>query len=218
MPSGTAATTDPQLSAAIEAVREAATKLPKGAPKLLDDPNYADLVNLGLAGFVLLCILLITKYARGFVSNIAVLLGIVIGGVVAFALGKMSFDKVAKAQWLDVVTPFSFGMPTFDVVMILTMTLVMIVVMIESTGMFLALSDITGKPIGQQELSAGLRTDGLGTLDLGAPSGLRIARVDADRLGHVRKSVCFEPLRKPLVDRRDHARAFVDQRGHQLHQ
>jgi hypothetical protein len=49
-------------------------------------------------------------------------------------------------------------------VMILTMTLVMIVVMIESTGMFLALSDITGKKIDQPALSAGLRTDGLGTL------------------------------------------------------
>ena len=55
-------------------------------------------------------------------------------------------------------------MPTFDALMILTMTLVMIVVMIESTGMFLALSDITGKKISQAELAAGLRTDGLGTL------------------------------------------------------
>ncbi|GAB1434318.1 hypothetical protein MASR2M32_05290 [Sphaerotilus sulfidivorans] len=51
-----------------------------------------------------------------------------------------------------------------DLLMILTMTLVMIVVMIESTGMFLALGDITGKKISQTELSAGLRTDGLGTL------------------------------------------------------
>jgi NCS2 family nucleobase:cation symporter-2 len=48
--------------------------------------------------------------------------------------------------------------------MILTMTLVMIVVMIESTGMFLALGDITGKKVSQADLSAGLRTDGLGTL------------------------------------------------------
>jgi NCS2 family nucleobase:cation symporter-2 len=40
----------------------------------------------------------------------------------------------------------------------------MIVVMIESTGMFLALGDMTGKPVTQPMLSAGLRTDGLGTL------------------------------------------------------
>ena len=92
------------------------------------------------------------------------LLGIVAGCIVAIAMGKMSFDKVAKAHWFDVVTPFAFGMPTFDPVMILTMSLVMIVVMIESTGMFLALSDITGKKISQPELAAGLRTDGLGTL------------------------------------------------------
>lgn len=84
--------------------------------------------------------------------------------MLAAGLGKMGFDKVAKAHWFDVVTPFAFGMPTFDPVMVLTMTLVMIVVMIESTGIFLALSDITGKKLSQGELTAGLRTDGLGTL------------------------------------------------------
>jgi NCS2 family nucleobase:cation symporter-2 len=58
----------------------------------------------------------------------------------------------------------AFGIPTFDPVMVLTMTLVMVVVMIESTGMFLALADITGKTLSRKELSAGLRTDGLGTV------------------------------------------------------
>ena len=48
--------------------------------------------------------------------------------------------------------------------LILTMSLIMIVVMIESTGMFLALGDMTGKAIDQQDLARGLRTDGLGTL------------------------------------------------------
>jgi NCS2 family nucleobase:cation symporter-2 len=119
---------------------------------------------MAIAAFVLVVILLLVKYMKGFIANISVLLGIVIGCVIAAVLGKMSFEKVGKAHWFDVVTPFAFGMPTFDAVMILTMVLVMIVVMIESTGMFLALSDITGKPIGQKDLAAGLRTDGLGTL------------------------------------------------------
>jgi NCS2 family nucleobase:cation symporter-2 len=44
------------------------------------------------------------------------------------------------------------------------MTLVMIVVMIESTGMFLALGDMTGKAVTQADLTRGLRTDGLGTV------------------------------------------------------
>ena len=145
-------------SAAAPAIRLA------GPIPMIDNPNYGSLENMAIAGAVLLFILLLVKYTRGFIANISVLLGIVGGCAVAMALGKMSFDKVGKAGWFEFVTPFAFGLPTFDIVMILTMTLVMIVVMIESTGMFLALSDITGKKVDQPALAAGLRTDGLGTL------------------------------------------------------
>ena len=140
-----------------------AIKLPGPIP-MVDNLNYGALDNMAIAAAVLVFILLLVKYGRGFVANISVLLGIVAGCAVAMAMGKMNFDKVGKAHWFDVVTPFAFGMPTFDPVMVLTMVLVMIVVMIESTGMFLALSDITGRKISQPELAAGLRTDGLGTV------------------------------------------------------
>jgi NCS2 family nucleobase:cation symporter-2 len=79
-------------------------------------------------------------------------------------MGAMHFDKVGTAAWFALISPFHFGTPTFDPVMILTLSIVMIVVMIESTGMFLALGDMTGKRVTQPMLSAGLRTDGLGTL------------------------------------------------------
>jgi len=128
------------------------------------NPRYANLTGVGVAAIVLLSILLIAKFSKGFLGNIAVLLGIVVGAVVTTAMGIMNFDKVAKADWVDIVMPFHFGMPKFDFWMILTMTLVMIVILIESTGMFLALSDMTGKKIGQKDLARGLRTDGLGTL------------------------------------------------------
>ncbi len=135
-----------------------------GPIPLVNNPSYGALDNMAIAGFVLLVILLMVRFGRGFIANISVLLGIVIGCVVAVGFGKMNFDKVVKAPWFDVVLPFSFGMPTFDPVMIVTMTLVMIVVMIESVGMFLALSEMTDKPINPTQMSAGLRTDGLGTL------------------------------------------------------
>jgi uracil-xanthine permease len=159
----------PKLVAMVDAAKataEAASAPVKlaGPIPMVDNPNYGALDNMAVAGIVLLFILLLVRFTKGFVANISVLLGIVLGCVIAVALGKMPFDKVAKAHWFDVVTPFAFGMPTFDPVMILTMVLVMIVVMIESTGMFLALSDLTGKKIDQPMLAAGLRTDGLGTL------------------------------------------------------
>ena len=140
--------------------------LPKGLSIVpsVPNPKYADLSGVGIAALVLVSILLIVKYAKGFIANISVLLGITIGGVVATLMGIMTFKKVGKAAWFDLVLPFHFGMPQFDPILILTMTLIMVVVMIESTGMFLALSEITGRRISQPELAAGLRTDGLGTL------------------------------------------------------
>jgi len=154
-----------KATAAAAAASGAATaEIKLGPIPMVDNPAYGALDNLAIAAFVLMVVLLLVKYMKGFIANISVLLGIVAGCAVAMAMGKMNFDKVAKANWFDFVTPFAFGIPTFDPVMILTMTLVMIVVMIESTGMFLALSDITGRKIGQPELAAGLRTDGLGTL------------------------------------------------------
>jgi uric acid transporter len=129
-----------------------------------NNPAYAPLGNILVSAIVLAAILAIAKFAKGFVANISVLLGILIGVVIAIAMGAMSFAKVGDAAWFGLITPFHFGTPTFDPVLILTMSIVMIVVMIESTGMFLALGDMTGKPVTQPMLSAGLRTDGLGTL------------------------------------------------------
>ena len=130
----------------------------------LPNPAYAPLTNVGISAVVLLSILVIARFGKGFMSNIAVLLGIVIGGVLTASLGMMNFDKVASAGWFELITPLHFGMPIFDPILIVTMVLVMIVVMIESTGMFLALGDMTGKKVTQPMLSAGLRTDGLGTI------------------------------------------------------
>ncbi|HEX7387978.1 MAG TPA: nucleobase:cation symporter-2 family protein [Castellaniella sp.] len=140
--------------------------VPQGLALLptVPNPRYADLTGLGIASAVLVSILLIARFCKGFIANIAVLLGIVVGAVITSALGMMTYDKVARADWFDIVLPFHFGMPRFDFWMIVTMVLVMIVILIESTGMFLALSDMTGKEIHQKDLARGLRTDGLGTL------------------------------------------------------
>ncbi len=135
-----------------------------GIAPSVSNPAYAAPGNILISFVVLASILIIAKFGKGFVANIAVLLGIVIGGVLAAALGMMHFDRVGAAGWFALITPFHFGAPIFNPVMIVTMVLVMIVVMIESTGMFLALGDMTGRKVTPDRLAAGLRTDGLGTL------------------------------------------------------
>jgi NCS2 family nucleobase:cation symporter-2 len=140
------------------------TKVVDGVPGSFPNPAYGQLQGLGISLFVLLFILGLIKWGTGFLANVSVLLGIIAGAVLAAILGVMHFDKVAAAPWGAIVIPFRFGMPQFHLIPVITMCVVMIVVMIESLGMFLALGDITGKSIDREALSRGLRADGVGTL------------------------------------------------------
>jgi NCS2 family nucleobase:cation symporter-2 len=126
--------------------------------------NFGDPLNLAIAVAVLAVIVAINKLFDGFVASIAVLLGLAVGFAVALAVGMVDFAGVRDADWVALVYPFRFGLPTFDAVAIATLCIVMIVVMIESTGMFLALGEICERPVGPAEIARGLATDGLGTL------------------------------------------------------
>lgn len=127
------------------------------------NPNYGALSYLLVSGIVLLSILLITKYGKGFLANIAVLLGLVIGMLIAIPMGLVSFSGVASAAWIRVDTPFYFGSPRFYPGAIIAFIIVMIVTMVESTGDFLAIGEIIDKPIKEEDLARGLRADGLST-------------------------------------------------------
>jgi NCS2 family nucleobase:cation symporter-2 len=130
----------------------------------LGSAQYGRPLYPGIAFFVLLSILLITRYGSGFIRNISVLLGLIIGMIVAMLLGQVDFGRMSDAAWFAVVTPFAYGMPIFDPIACTTMCVVMVVVMIESLGMFLALGEICDRPLDREDLTRGLRVDGLGTL------------------------------------------------------
>lgn len=134
------------------------------ASATINNPNYAPLLNISVSALVLTTILVVAKCFKGFLGNISVLIGIIVGSIVAALYGKMHFDQIAKAKWFDLVTPLPFGTPIFDPILIATMSIVMVVVMIESAGMFLALGELTNKKLSTDDLARGLRVDGLGTL------------------------------------------------------
>jgi NCS2 family nucleobase:cation symporter-2 len=128
-------------------------------------PGYGDPFNLGVAGLVMLFILLLTRLVKGFLGNIAVLMGIVLGCLLCyFVWGTMSMKKVVEAPAFALIYPLQFGTPKFHIAHIVTMCIVMVVVLIESAGMFLALSDMTGKKIGPRDMTRGLMGDGVGTV------------------------------------------------------
>ena len=128
------------------------------------NPQYGNPVYLGISFAVLIFILLITRYAKGFMSNVAVLLGIVFGFLLSWMMNEVNLSGLHDASWFAIVTPMSFGMPIFDPVSILTMTAVLIIVFMESMGMFLALGEIVGRKLSSQDIIRGLRVDGVGTM------------------------------------------------------
>ncbi|MCA0148189.1 purine permease [Rossellomorea vietnamensis] len=123
--------------------------------------DFGSLENLALAFGTLLFILFLYKFFTGFVRSVSILLGLMAGTVVAFVLGKVDFSAVGDASWFHMAKPFYFGMPTFEITAILTMILVAMVSLVESTGVYFALGDITDKKISEEDLAKGYRAEGL---------------------------------------------------------
>jgi NCS2 family nucleobase:cation symporter-2 len=126
--------------------------------------NFGSPANLSLAALVLAVVVLASRFLRGFFASVAVLLGLSIGFAVAATLGLVDLAGVEQARAIDIVRPFRFGPPQFDIAAILSLCIVMIVTMVESTGMFLALGDLCGRPVDRRALVRGLRADGVGAV------------------------------------------------------
>ncbi|MFB8771761.1 nucleobase:cation symporter-2 family protein [Streptomyces broussonetiae] len=133
----------------------------QGARPTADD--YGSATNLGLAGATLVIVLLLRRFTRGFVKQIAVLLGLVVGTVIAVPLGVTDFSPVADADVVGFPTPFHFGAPQFQTAAIISMCVVMVVSMTESTADMLALGEIVDRPADEKTIAAGLRADTLGS-------------------------------------------------------
>jgi xanthine permease len=124
-------------------------------------PDFGAPRNLALAFGTLLVILLVNRLFTGFLRAISVLIGLVAGTAAAYAMGMVHFSNVANASWVSIVQPFYFGTPQFDIGSILTMIIVCLISMVESTGVYFALSKVTGQEIGEGDIVKGLRAEGI---------------------------------------------------------
>ncbi|QTD42230.1 nucleobase:cation symporter-2 family protein [Sporosarcina sp. Te-1] len=130
----------------------------------LDSPDFGSTANVLLSFGTLISIILIYKFSTGFIRSISILLGLVAGTVAAIFMGVVDFTNVHEASMLHVVMPFKLGMPSFHFLPILTMTLVAMVSLVESTGTYFALSDICEKEITKEDLARGYRSEGLASV------------------------------------------------------
>ncbi|MBA4536140.1 purine permease [Bacillus aquiflavi] len=124
-------------------------------------PDFGSLQNIGLSFGTLLFIIILYRFFTGFIRAVAILLGLLCGTVVAYFMGMVNFSAVSEASMFHIIKPFYFGMPTFEVTAILTMILVAIVSLVESTGVYFALGDICKQQLGEKDLANGYRAEGL---------------------------------------------------------
>ena len=120
--------------------------------------------SLLLAAITVVIILLINIFTKGFIKSISILIGLVVGTAIAASMGLVDFSPFAAAPLVHVPTPLYFGMPTFEISSIVMMCIIATVSMVESTGVYLALSDITKDPINSTRLRNGYRAEGLAVL------------------------------------------------------
>ncbi|GAB6384536.1 nucleobase:cation symporter-2 family protein [Enterococcus cecorum] len=126
--------------------------------------TFGDLASLIQAAVTILLILGLQAFAKGFLRSISVLIGLVGGTILACLMGNVSFSAISHAPIFHVPQPFYFGMPKFDVWSILLMIIISTISMVESTGVYFALGDITGKNIGEEDLKRGYRAEGLAVI------------------------------------------------------
>ncbi|WP_313467607.1 nucleobase:cation symporter-2 family protein [Carnobacterium sp.] len=116
---------------------------------------------LFLAFLTVAIILCIQLFAKGFIRSLAIIIGLIAGTAVAAIMGMVSLAPVVEASWFHIPRPFYFGTPVFEWSSILTMILISIVSMVESTGVYFALGDVTKQKIEEQDLKRGYRAEGL---------------------------------------------------------
>ncbi|MFJ8650099.1 nucleobase:cation symporter-2 family protein [Streptomyces sp. NPDC093546] len=126
--------------------------------------DFGAMKYLALAAFTLVVILLFQRFGRGFVKQIALLLGLFIGTLAAIPFGMADFTSLREAPVAALPAPFAFGAPEFQPAAILSLCIVMLVLMTESSAGMLALGEICERRTDGKTITRGLRTDGIATL------------------------------------------------------
>jgi len=121
--------------------------------------SFGSLSNIGLAGLTLLIILVISRVFQGAISRLSILVGIVIGTIVGIPWGATDFSGVGDGGIASLPPAMPFGAPAFEIGPIISMTVVIFVIMTETTSDILALGEIVGTDRSSKRVADGLRAD-----------------------------------------------------------
>ncbi|MGW1839752.1 nucleobase:cation symporter-2 family protein [Streptomyces sp. NPDC002067] len=126
-------------------------------------PDHGSLPHIAMAAVTFVIVLVLRRVLRGFLRQISILLGLIAGTLLAIPAGLTDFSVLTASAPVGFPAPFHFGAPRFDTAAVVSMCVVMLVCMTESTADMLALGRIVGRPADERTIEGGLRADTLGT-------------------------------------------------------
>ena len=142
-------------------------------------------LGIGLALATVAFTVLFAKLFKGMLGQLAVLLGLLAGAALAWALGVMSFADVWSGAIVTLPTPLPFGMPHFDVLAALPLLIFSVISMAEATGQTIAIAEVVGKEIDPQtEVPKTIRGDAAMSV-LGGLFGTSLIITSSENIGIV---------------------------------
>lgn len=127
-------------------------------------PDFGSMANIELAAVTLVMVLLLSKVGSARISRLSILLAIVIGTLIALALGMTDFSRVSEGPFIALPTIFQWGYPTFQLAAIISMFIVIMVTLVETSADILAVGEIIETKVDSRRLGDGLRADMLSSL------------------------------------------------------
>jgi NCS2 family nucleobase:cation symporter-2 len=134
-----------------------------GGVPAIGKPEYGSLQNWAVAGSVIVVTLALKFFARGMLSVAAVLIGLIVGYIFAYALGMVSFANVGRAAVFEVPEFFPFGIE-FTTAAIVGFCLMAFVSAVETVGDVSGIAKGgAGREATDKEIVGATYADGIGS-------------------------------------------------------
>lgn len=126
--------------------------------------DYGSWKNWLVALITLAVVIGLNNFGKGFAKLSSILIGMIVGYVIAIPLGLVDFSPVQEASWFQIAKPFHFGIK-FNPSCIITMAILYVINSVQAIGDFTAVAEggLDREPT-PQELSGGIIGNGLGSM------------------------------------------------------
>lgn len=148
----------------------ALTLIPYLAPMVIGegtDYPHGDPSVFGVSVLVIVAIALFSNWLTGFPKTISLLLGIVVGTLLMWIMGRMEVSGVREASWFSLPQPFFPGLPRFSFSAAITFFVAYLAVIINGVGSIYSMGEVVGKGGMAGRINRGIGVTGLGGLMAG---------------------------------------------------